>query len=371
MQTSLDTNVALFMLQLTTEISIKPLDLKFRLHTYLGREPWAKLWYALRSLDQSGSGYYELPIELAEMLTGGDEKTIYRWLKEGRSLGAFRRYKVRKGILKVWLGGLFAVCERMNLRNWGAVAVVNLLDLKDVRGLTTATATQFLQEKSRYAANKDLKSDYRKLYGAPEPNQLLGEVGESSLQMGVGQIPFLLHISESRLFVSKSFTAFGISQRAISINLGIHPKTVQRHQVAIGMVSRQICQSKLEYGWIIGALNHEIQSYDATSTARSEGLGYQITGDTVTYRDGFVPGGKRSEPNSWNIPEEEFSGRFFKMGGKWWLAKCNIYREELTLTTMRAARKKYRQKLSQCQFQSEAVGGGGDVYTKVARQPRT
>lgn len=167
-------------------------NLNFRLHTWLGREPWAKLWYCLRALDRPAKGYYELPIELAEILTGGDEKSIYRWLKKGKASGAFRHSKIRRGILYVWLGGLFSVCEKMNLKNWGAVAVVNLLDISKIRALTTATATQKLQQGSRYAANHKLKKEYRLLYGAPHPNELVKSKQQPSLKSDKGELPFVL-----------------------------------------------------------------------------------------------------------------------------------------------------------------------------------
>lgn len=306
----------------------------------------------LRALDQQGKGYYQIPIELAELLTGRDDKTIYRWLKSGESIGAFRRWKVRRGILHVWLGSLFAVCEKMNLKNWGAVAVANLLDLGSIRALTTATATQFLQQRSRYAANSRLKKEYRKAYGAPHPNELLQIKKQSSLKSDKGQVPFLLHVSDTRVFVSKGFTAFGISQHAISCDLGIHPRTVQRHQSAVGMVKRQLCQSKSEYAQLNRSLEEEAsEAWAWTDGIQNKKLGYQTTADTLTFFDGITPGAKKaSAANQWRMPAGDLGRRFFAIGGKtkkWFMAKCNIYRETLELTTMRASRKAFRRKLDE------------------------
>lgn len=340
--------------QLIADIILSPFNLPFRLHTWLSREPWAKLWYTLRALDQEGKGYYQIPIELLEALTGADDKTIYRWLKDGRSLGAFRRYKIRNGILSVWLGGLFAVCQRVlpNSNSWGAVAVVNLLDLQKIRALTTATATQKLQQGSRYAANARLKKDYRLLFGAPHPNELVREYKrQPSLKSDKGEIPpFVLHINKTRIFVSKSFTAFGISQHSISCDLGIHPRTVQRHQAAVGMERRQLCQGKSEYGQIKRSIEEEAsETWTWTEGIQNKNLGYQTTGETTTFYDGKLLGAKKgNRANKWRMPAGDLGRRLFAIGRKqkrYFLAKCNIYREYMELTSMRASRKAFRQRL--------------------------
>jgi hypothetical protein len=336
--------------RLIAEIILSPFNLPFRLHTWLSREPWAKLWYTLRALDQEGKGYYQVPIELVEALTGADSKTIYRWLQDGRSAGAFRRYKIRDGILRVWMGSLFAVCQKMNLANWGAVAVVNLLEISKIRALTTATATQFLQQKSRYAANSQLKKEFRQFYGSPHPNELVPDKLQSSLKSETGQVHLVLHTSETRLFVSKNFTAFGTSQNAISCNLGIHTRTVQRHQAAVNMASRQLCQAKGEYAWIAKSWEMELSDYLANETTTNKKIGYKTLPEVIAFSDGIPPGAKKSgQANQWNIPQEDFGRRFFAIGSKtkkWFMAKCNIYRESLVLTSMRAARKALRAQIT-------------------------
>ncbi|MHC5855247.1 glycosyltransferase, partial [Nostoc sp.] len=84
-------------------------------------------------------------------------------------------------------------------------------------------------------------------------------------------------------------------------------------------------------------------------------------GGAIAFADGIPKGAKKQEPNSYRIPAGELSGRFFRMGDKVWMNRCNIYREEFTLKTMTAARRKWRHKLSQCQFQeNRAVATGND-----------
>jgi hypothetical protein len=347
----LNCNIRVTSAKIISAIVLSPFNLNFRLHTWLSREPWAKLWYCVRALDKPKRGYYEIPIELAEVLTGGDEKTIYRWLRDGKLAGAFRRYKIRRRVLSVWLGGLFAVCQKMNLANWGAVAVVNLLDISTkIRALTTATATQKLQQGSRYAANRRLKKEYRLLFGAPHPNQLVKDKRPPSLKSEKGEIPpFVIYTSETRIFVSKSFTAFGISQHSISCDLGIHIRTVQRHQAAIGMDRRQLCQGKSEYGQLKRSIEEESsESWAWTDGVQNKNLGYQSTSETITFFDGLTPGAKKARANQWRMSAGDLDRRLFAIGRKqkrYFLAKCNIYREKLDLTSMRASRKAFRLRL--------------------------
>lgn len=349
-------NISITSAQLIAEIILSPFNLKFRLHTWLSREPWAKLWYCLRALDKPKRGYYEIPIELAEMLTGRDDKTIYRWLQSGKLAGAFRRYKIRRGILHVWLGGLFTVCQRVlpNSTSWGAVAVANLLDISKIRALTTATATQKLQQGSRYAANRRLKKEYRLLCGAPHPNELVRKIKrQPSLKSEKGETPpFVLHTSETRIFVSKNFTAFGISQHAISCDLGIHIRTVQRHQAALSMERRQLCQGKSEYGQLKRSTEEEAsETWAWTDGVQNKNLGYQTTGETTTFFDDRTPGAKKgSGANQWKMPAGDLGRRLFAIGRKqkrYFMAKCNIYREQMELTSMRASRKAFRRKVEQ------------------------
>lgn len=323
-------------------IVTQPFSLQYRLHTALGRETWAKLWYCCRALDESGRGYVRFPIEMFAALTGGDEKSIYRWLQQGERWGAFRRYSCKKNILSIWLGSLSKTCTKLNLKDWGAVSVQNLLNLRLIRPLTTATLTQKLQQQSRYAASRKIKPDWRKDFGAPHPNEFIPAADQPSLKSPMGEIPCLLHVSESRVFVSKGFTAFGASQKSIGWELGIRPITVQRHQKAAGVVSRQLCQAKQEYAWIDLALDKGATEYHPSHTGQNTHMGYTIEGDTITFEDGIPKGSKKAIANSWQSPVEGFRNRFFRVGKKTYMAKCNVYREDLTLKAMWAARYKHR-----------------------------
>jgi hypothetical protein len=353
-----------------------------RLHSGIGRQPWARLWYLLRGFDDNSGRIKDIPLLALCQILDVSQATIYRWLAAGVAVGAFRpsKHRTKKGLLTVYLGGLTKVAWNLNLKDWGVVSECPLWELNaDIRALTTGIVTQRLQQRSRYAANRNLKPEYRKLYGAPHPNELLGNGGQSSPEMGAGEIPFILHVGPSRVFASKGFVHFGTSQKAISCSLGIHPRTVRRHQQALGMTRRQLCQAKYEYRQLQRALDNESPECWAWSDdgVRSE-IGYQSLGESampaaggaIAFADGIPKGAKKQEPNSYRIPAGELAGRFFRMGDKVWMNRCNIYREEFTLKTMTAARRKWRHKLSQCQFQENRAVGVGNDCKQCSQSPK-
>jgi hypothetical protein len=333
-------------------------SLTVRIHTGISGNTWTRLWYLCRALDD-GTGHIKVPMELLQTFLEVNQTSIYRWLAEGKKLGAFRHYKVRTG--EIWLGSLFVVSRNLNLKVWGFTAIVPLckiLTLSGMRATTTAVVTEKLQQRSRYAASTQLKPKFREFYPVAHPSELFGETkGQSSHKTEAGQLPIcVLHVSDTRIWVSKGFTHFGTSQHAVSLELGIHPRTVRRHQGLVGMERRQLCQKKSSYNWIKRAWEHETEEYyldkimlKATGTGSDAGascIGYSQIGDKVRFTDGIPLGAKKRTPNSYDIPAAEFGQRFFKMGDDTWINRCNIYQETHKLTTMRAAKRKYRQTLA-------------------------
>jgi hypothetical protein len=359
---SLDTNVSLTLLttKLQTEIILGTYTV--RVHTRIGREPCARLWYLCRALDKDGSGHLTLPLPVVQTFLDCSDKSVYRWLQDGKKIGAFRRYKIKAGMITVYLGGMFQVCYNLNLKRWGDVAVVPLAQvLSDLRSLTTGIVTQSFQQKSRYAANRQLKPEYRKLFGAPHPNELVKDTKQSSLKSPEGEVPCVLHTSSSRIFVSKSFIHYGTSQKAVSCELGIHKRTVRRHQKQLGMNRRQLCQAKIEYNQLRHARNNDASEFWAFTGTKTD-IGYQVMGDAIVFSDGIAPGAKKRQPNTYQIDATEFDGRLFKVGDKVFMNRCNIYREQFTLTTMSAARRKYHFQLSQCHFSENRAGRVGNRF---------
>jgi len=369
---NLDTNVSLILATIKAQTEIILGTYKVRIHTRISREPWAGLWYLCRAIDADGSGYIKLPLEVVQTFLDCSDKSIYRWLQQGKKLEAFRYYKVKAGVLTVYLGSLFQVCYKLNLRVWGAVAVVPLWQvLNDLRSLTTGIVTQKFQQKSRYAVNRLLKPEYRRLYGSPHPNELVKDTRQPSLKSAEGKVPRVLHTSSSRIFVSKNFTSFGTSQKAIGWELGIHPRTVRRHQKQLGMHRRQLCQAKQEYHQLKAALDHNAPECWAFTGTKTD-IGYQSLGEQVMFSDGIALGMKKQQPNTYQINQVGFEGRFFKVGDKVFMSRCNVYREQFTLTTMAAARRKFRT-ICKCHCDSSAKNapsGVPDVFTIVRDAPR-
>lgn len=354
-----------------------------RIHSRIARHPWARLWYLLRCLDIDGSGHGTISLKDVEELLRCNDKTIYRWLQQGKRKGAFNDYEVRKGILEVYLGSLYRVCKKLNWKKWGVVAECPLADVNaNIRAITTGIVTQQFQQKSRYAADQKLKPQHRKQFGTVHPNELLKNVGQSSPKPQVGEVPCVLHVSEKKIFVSKSFTVYGASQANIASELGIHPVTVQRHHAQLGTPRRQLCQKKGEYTHIKQALEYEIddfQALDPMGSGSYTNVGFKITGDQALFIDGVPLGAKKNIPNSYITSADGLQQRFFTIGKKWktiYLAKCNLYAEEFTLTTMRAAQRKFRSELRRGKYDNchtphcdschkSRAGGENPLFTKA------
>lgn len=333
---------------LKTKILLEPFIV--RVHSKIGRKPWARLWYECRGFDIFGSGHVELPLETLQHLLGVSDKTIYRWLAQGEAKGAFRKYWVSTGVLTVYLGSLTRVCWELNIRDWGEVGECLLPEVnRNLRAQVTGIVTQKLQQQSRYAANRKLKPEYRKHFGAPHPNELLGQLGQSSLKSDVGEVPCVLHISDTRIFVSKNFVVFGANQKSIAEKLELSDRTVRRHHKITGVVKRQICQKKRDYAWIPDRLDHECSSFfgwEDGDPNKPSHIGYRIEGEKLLFSDGIPMGSRKKEVNQYTIPTQSFRDRFFKVGKQTFMAKTNVYREEVHLTTMRASRRKWRKFLA-------------------------
>lgn len=346
-------------------------SLTVRIHTGITHHTWSRLWYLCRAFDITGTGYIELELELVQSFLDCSQATVYRLLAEGKQDKAFRFYRTKKGTLQIGIGSLFKVCASLKLRSWGAVATVpliSILDLIEIRATATAAQTQKFQQQSRYAANSKLKPDYRREFGAPYPDEFFGETsGGASHKTVAGKLPpFVLHISDSRIFVSKNFVHFGTSQKRVAFTLGVTERTIRRHQRVMEMDRRQLCQKKETYMWISKAWENESTEYyhdknmlkaaGAGTDTNFKVIGYKQTGDTVRFTDGVPLGGKKQTPNRWNIPASEFGQRFFKMGSNWWINRCNIYREVYELTTMRASARKYRKMLTRQGIEGNSPG---------------
>jgi len=318
-----------------------------RVHTALvgdkGRA-WLKLWYLCRSLDAGGRGYVEVSIDYAAALLDRKVASLYQWLLEGREVGAFRRYTVRNGVIRVWLGGLFKICQNLGLESFGHVGEVDPLDLKSLRTVATSIATQALQNRSRTAARRSLNTRERKFYRFLEPVELLERISNPSQIPDRGVLPpAVLAIGRKFVFVSKSFIPFGVSQEAIADHLQVSDRTVRRHLTLRDVPRRQIAQGKQEYGRLKhfldeGATDVYWQIEDDFSV---QGEGDFRSPQARVFERNGITSSRRQEGHKVS------RGQVFHYRGRTWLKRCNLYALNHHINSMRRSRQRYKSLISQ------------------------
>mgnify|MGYP003622950692 CR=1 FL=1 len=335
---TLKTNVPLFALTELTKAGIILNAFKLRVHVGIGRYPWARLWYLCRGLDIWGRGYAELPVELCCSVLKISSQTLYRWLKDGKAAGAFRKGNIRRGVLRIYMSGLHKVCFKLGLTDWAGVADLRLSEVnQNIRLLVTGACTQDLQSKSHYAAVTNLKKRERAFFAPPKADAIVQSKKVSSLKSDEGQVLFLLHVGQKRAFVSRSFVPFGASQRSIGSKLGISDRTVRRHQNALGLDRRQLMQAKGEYKRVRQAMNHQADFFQAADDMYLVSCG-----------------------NEWELQEKSRGGKewhksyvtpnsFCNYYDKTWIYRCNLYEERYTLTSMKRSRDIFKQSQKQPQ----------------------
>lgn len=334
-----------------------------RVHAGIARQPWARLWYLCRAFDPTGRGIVNLPVDVVCQLLAVSKPTLYEWLRNGKQDGAFRRYKFRQNRLQIWLGGLHKVCQSKSLLSWGATAVMSLLDVSQLRTLATGIVTADLQGKSHFAARRSLKHRERQFYSPPTAEAILAAGKRSSQNPAKGQVPFLLHVGDSKAFVSKSFVPYGASQRSIGETLGISEWSVRRHHRRLELERRQIAQAKAAYQLIDAGVQWEAEQCYAEPD-----IWYQRQGSSLKL---FEPNGISSSrrPGGHPITRQ----RLFRYAGKTWLYRCNIYAvSHIHLVSMKASRRQYKAYCdSRCDSRQSATSGGrgGDVKVEVQGPP--
>ena len=309
---------------------------------------WARLWYTLRSLDSRGSGFLSLPVVAITHLLGASSSTCYQWLREAKKCGAIRWWKCQRGILRIALGGLFALTRCLNLSSdqkgiapWGVTAEIGLhqvLDLKSLRAAATVATAQRLQQLSRFAAWRKLPPAARKAYRLPQPEAFFVEGQQrASNNSARGAIRCCIHISRKRIWASKGFVPFGASQEAIAQERGMSTRTIRRHLNLLEINRRQIVQSKGEYRLAADCLAHDGGGVEPSEdvTLRSQDDSYFLNektlGGSYTHKVGEVTFAR-------------IQTRFFSYGAKpkTWLYRCNLYQPTLHLCSMSAARNELR-----------------------------
>lgn len=311
------------------------------------RNSWARLWYWCRGIDIQGSGLVDISWSETKIAIGCASSTLYQWMREAKEAGAIYEYQRQGDRLRIRLGGLFNVCQTLELDNWGAVAMMPLMQvLNCCRELATAIATQQLQEQSRYAAHKSLSNSDKKVFTIPNALDVIqpGKNASHEPIRGATKIPFLIHVGAKRAFVSKGFIPFGTSQGAVASELGISDRTVRRHLSELDVTSRQLCQSKKEYAMINPAIRYGAGEYVSESDVR-----FRIDGDEIILheRNGWT---SHSKKGGHRIPLTDGGliprcDRFFTYFGKTWLYRCSLYGLSHHLKKMKVARRNYRRSL--------------------------
>ena len=332
-----------------------------RIHSKIARQPFARLWYLLRAFDFKGQGYGEISVSQVCQILKISTKSLYRWLKQGKQIGAFRRYSLKKNALKTWLGSLHKTCHGLGLKDWGAVGIVPLAVANDfLRSVATTINTQDLQEKSHYAATTNLKQKYRSFYAPPKAEAIIALSGTFQ-KPNEGDIPFLLHVGQRRAFVSKGFIPFGTSQKSIGNSLDIHPVTVRRHQLALNVERRQIMQAKFEYGTFLHAIKLDTDyCAQKDSILTKTGNGYSLTEPLPNLlRKKQVKKSRHQKPTFYKSVTAETFCRYWD---KVWIYRCNLYKPIFQLTSMRYSRSLYKRLLNPENPPRRIADDGYDYY---------
>jgi hypothetical protein len=337
---SLDTNVPLSKTLAEVEAKVIPFR-KVRVHrAVLLLHPCSKLWYFSRALDKQAEGKIILIPQQLQLLNES-KSTIYRWLREGRELGLFRRYSWQGNTLKLILGGLKKACKRSQITKWGTAAdevpLSELLQPNGRRMIASAITTQDLQERSRYAARKQLNKLERRCFEIPTAEQLLNS--QTSPKLDSGGIRGVVHLGNSRLFVGRSFIPFGVSQNRVCETLNSEPHscgvsrwTLRRHLDKLGVKSRQVVQARREYHEITNVINLGGTSWTCKSDAD---ISFRWTNEP----DKII----LNEPNGNSSARREGGhrlklDRLFRYFGTSWMYRCNLYSLNYKLTSMKVTR---------------------------------
>lgn len=321
--------------------------LTVRIHSGLiekGRA-WVKLWYLLRGLDTSGSGFGRISLQSVQDLLQAAPSTIRQWFREGKAIGAFRFWAERRGILTFALGSLQSICLNLKLwyrRAWGVVTEIPLTEIHRIRHHATAVSVQHLQLQSRYATRMAMSRDERKFFKVSKPSDFFKEQKEASQNSDAGALPpCCLKISRRVIWVSKGFIPFGTSQTTAAKERGYKSdRTIRNHLNELGVERKQIFQHKRVYGAIAHGIEQKVE-YLSRGVGRDEHLliGYPQPGGKIFHKlvepngilENFKPGG---------IPVH--SNRFWQdKDGRWWIMRCSLYKLNYPLISTEFEREEY------------------------------
>lgn len=329
--------------------------LTVRIHTGLVQkyQSWTKLWYFLRGLDRSSSGFGRILLDdICEWL-GAARSTVRQWLREGKAAGAFRFWAERRGIISVAIGSPVSVCIGLKLyarpdarsirRAWGVASEIPVFQLDQLRAHATAVEVQDLQSQSHFAAKVASAKD-RKRLRVPTPEDLFeAAVRASRNPDGGALLPFVSKITASRFWVCKSFRVLGVAQTTAAKARSYCDRTIRHHLSLLGIESKQIVQAKADYGRIAEAIDQGSQ-YESYGEGASE---ITLLGNVTGWnheKDQPILQHKLCEGEPGDFPRGGIDAprsRFFQAMGKWWMYRCNVYNLSYPLHSMEKARDKW------------------------------
>jgi hypothetical protein len=234
-------------------MTIIAFETKIYIHSRLVRIPCLRLWYVLRAIDDTGSGWLVTSFTQLRLLLRCASSTLYQWLRECKMIGAIRTYARKGDALTVWLGSRNAICHHLGLDDWGTTELVELreiINLVDARAQASTATVARQQQASRHAALYKLTPDERrKQKKLPLPEEIFKRQGVCLLNTGRWgtSIPYVLKVTSGKVFVSKGFVPFGCSQKSVSNSLGMSDRTLRRHLDLLDIDRRQVLQSKSGY----------------------------------------------------------------------------------------------------------------------------
>jgi hypothetical protein len=338
-----------------SKLAIAASQLTVRIHTNIVTkyQRWCKLWYFLRGLDRSSSGFGRILLADICYWLGAAPSTIRQWLREGKAAGAFRFWAERRGIISIAIGSRSAVVIGLKLyaqptaysirRAWGEVSEISIFQLNWLRCHATAVTTQHLQSQSHFAA-KIVNAKDRQRLRVPTAEDLFEAAARASQNAGVrALLPFVSKFTSSKIWVSKSFPVFGTCQQSIAKVRGFCDRTIRNHLSILGIERKQVVQTKAIYGDVAAAIDQGTQyetwgegKGEVTLTANVTGWNRETDQPILAHKlceglTGEFPRGGIDAPRS----------RFFQAWGKWWMYRTNVYDLNYSLHSNEFARGKW------------------------------
>jgi hypothetical protein len=228
-----------------------------RFHSALLRVPCLRLWYLARSQDTKGRGIVTLEWDDILKVLEISRATLYRYLKNGKELGAFRGWLKKGAKVTLYLGSLFQVSKNLKLPDWGAVDDLAIWEVLDqYRAFATLLTTNSIQEKSFFAKRKEVvKSKF--------PNAGIQHKGKEIVcnplrtKRGRGLFQSLEKYHPLNLFRAKGKLSSGSAQgqEAIARVLDKRKGKLYVAEKFYGVVELFLCFSGEPYNYVCGYAN--------------------------------------------------------------------------------------------------------------------